>query len=117
MPDEEVVLLAQDKDGAAVEYLLNKYKSMVRLKAKAFYISGAESDDLIQEGMIGLYKAIRDYNENKKVQFSAFAALCIKRQIITALKAATRLKHIPLNSYISLNKSIYEEDCERTLMD
>jgi len=117
LTDEELVKLAQEQDGGAVECLLNRYKNLVRTKAKSFFISGAESDDLIQEGMIGLYKAIRDFNAEKNVSFSAFAVICVKRQIITALKSATRLKHIPLNSYISLNSSIYDEDNDRTLLD
>ena len=99
MADEQIVKLAQDADGAALEYLLNKYKNFVR------------------EGMIGLYKAIRDYRAEKLSSFRAFAELCVTRQIITAIKTATRQKHIPLNSYISLNKPIYEEDSDRTLLD
>ena len=117
MADEQVVKLAQDADGAALEYLLNKYKNFVRTKARSYFLIGADHEDIVQEGMIGLYKAIRDYKAEKLSSFRAFAELCVTRQIITAIKTATRQKHIPLNSYISLNKPIYEEDSDRTLLD
>ena len=117
MADERVVALAQDADGAALEYLLNKYKNFVRTKARSYFLIGADHEDIVQEGMIGLYKAIRDYRAEKLSSFRAFAELCITRQIITAIKTATRQKHIPLNNYISLNKPIYEEDSDRTLLD
>ena len=117
MADEQIVKLAQDADGAALEYLLNKYKNFVRTKARSYFLIGADHEDIVQEGMIGLYKAIRDYRAEKLSSFRAFAELCVTRQIITAIKTATRQKHIPLNSYISLNKPIYEEDSDRTLMD
>ena len=118
MADEQVVKLAQeDGDGAALEYLLNKYKNFVRTKARSYFLIGADHEDIVQEGMIGLYKAIRDYRAEKLSSCRAFAELCVTRQIITAIKTATRQKHIPLNSYISLNKPIYEEDSDRTLLD
>ena len=117
MTDEQIVRLAQDDDSQALEYLLNKYKNFVRTKARSYFLIGADHEDIVQEGMIGLYKAIRDYKEEKLSSFRAFAELCITRQIITAIKTATRQKHIPLNSYISLNKPIYEEDSDRTLLD
>ena len=117
MTDEQVVRLAQEDDSRALEYLLNKYKNFVRTKARSYFLIGADHEDIVQEGMIGLYKAIRDYREEKLSSFRAFAELCITRQIITAIKTATRQKHIPLNSYISLNKPIYEEDSDRTLLD
>ena len=117
MADEQVVKLAQDADGGALEYLLNKYKNFVRTKARSYFLIGADHEDIVQEGMIGLYKAIRDYRAEKLSSFRAFAELCVTRQIITAIKTATRQKHIPLNSYISLNKPIYEEDSDRTLLD
>jgi len=117
MADEQVVRLAQETDGAALEYLLNKYKNFVRTKARSYFLIGADHEDIVQEGMIGLYKAIRDYRAEKLSSFRAFAELCVTRQIITAIKTATRQKHIPLNSYISLNKPIYEEDSDRTLLD
>lgn len=117
MTDEQVVRLAQGTDNQALEYLLNKYKNFVRTKARSYFLIGADHEDIVQEGMIGLYKSIRDYKEEKLSSFRAFAELCITRQIITAIKTATRQKHIPLNSYISLNKPIYEEDSDRTLLD
>ena len=117
MADEQVVKLAQGTDSQALEYLLNKYKNFVRTKARSYFLIGADHEDIVQEGMIGLYKAIRDYRAEKLSSFRAFAELCVTRQIITAIKTATRQKHIPLNSYISLNKPIYEEDSDRTLLD
>ncbi len=117
MLDEEIVEGARDGSGEALEYLINKYKNFVRAKARSYFLIGADREDIIQEGMIGLYKAIRDFRSDKLASFRAFAELCITRQIITAIKTATRQKHIPLNSYISLNKPIYEEDSERTLLD
>ena len=117
MTDEQIVKLAQGSDAQALEYLLNKYKNFVRTKARSYFLIGADHEDIVQEGMIGLYKSIRDYREEKLSSFRAFAELCITRQIITAIKTATRQKHIPLNSYISLNKPIYEEDSDRTLLD
>ena len=117
MVDEEIVDLAQRGDDVAQEFLINKYKNFVRAKARSYFLIGADREDIIQEGMIGLYKAIRDFRDDKLSSFRAFAELCITRQIITAIKTATRQKHIPLNSYISLNKPIYDEDSDRTLMD
>ena len=117
MTDEEVVLLAQSSDDAALEYLLNKHKNFVRARARSYFLIGADHEDIVQEGMIGLFKAIRDYRSEKLASFRAFAELCITRQIITAVKTATRQKHIPLNSYMSLNKPIYDDESDRTLMD
>ena len=117
MPDEEAVALAQSGDGAALEHLLNKYKNFVRTKARSYFLIGADHEDIVQEGMIGLYKAIRDFKSEKLTSFRAFAELCVTRQIITAIKTATRQKHIPLNSYVSLNKPIYDEESDRTLLD
>ncbi len=115
--DEEVVVEAKNGDGSALEYLINKYKNFVKAKARSYFLIGADREDIIQEGMIGLYKAIRDFKGHKLSSFRAFAELCITRQIITAIKTATRQKHIPLNSYVSLNKPIYDEDSDRTLLD
>lgn len=115
--DEEIIRDAKAGDGRALEFLINKYKSFVRAKARTYFLIGADREDIIQEGMIGLYKAIRDYRGDKLSSFRAFAELCITRQIITAIKTATRQKHIPLNSYISLNKPIFDEDSDRTLLD
>ncbi|MBS3975585.1 MAG: RNA polymerase sporulation sigma factor SigH [Syntrophomonadaceae bacterium] len=117
MIDEDIVELAQDGDDIAQEFLINKYKNFVRAKARSYFLIGADREDIIQEGMIGLYKAIRDFRGDKLSSFRAFAELCITRQIITAIKTATRQKHIPLNSYVSLNKPIYDEDSDRTLLD
>ncbi|MBO8158021.1 RNA polymerase sporulation sigma factor SigH [Thermosyntropha sp.] len=117
MSDEEVVELAQEGDQCAVDFLVDKYKNFVRAKARSYFLIGADKEDIIQEGMIGLFKAIRDYKQDKLTSFRAFAELCITRQIITAIKTATRQKHIPLNSYVSLNKPIYDEESDRTLMD
>jgi len=115
--DEELVSKARDGSEVALEVLINKYKNFVRAKARSYFLVGADRDDIIQEGMIGLYKAVRDFRADKLSSFRAFAELCVTRQIITAIKTATRQKHIPLNSYISLNKPIYDEDSDRTLMD
>jgi len=117
MADEDVVELAREGSIEAQEYLINKYKNFVRAKARSYFLIGADKEDIIQEGMIGLYKAIRDFRSDKLSSFRAFAELCITRQIITAIKTATRQKHIPLNSYVSLNKPIYDEDSDRTLLD
>src|ERR1700736_5174480 len=116
-PDEDLVSAAKSGDNLAMEFLLNKYKNFVRIKAKSYFLIGADREDIIQEGMIGLYKAIRDFRRDKLSSFRAFAELCITRQIITAIKTATRQKHIPLNSYVSLNKPIYDEDSDRTMLD
>ncbi|NTW05307.1 MAG: RNA polymerase sporulation sigma factor SigH [Peptococcaceae bacterium] len=115
--DEDVVEYARGGDDIALEFLINKYKNFVRAKARSYFLIGADREDIIQEGMIGLYKAIRDFRMDKLSSFRAFAELCITRQIITAIKTATRQKHIPLNSYVSLNKPIYDEDSDRTLLD
>ena len=115
--DEDLVATAKSGDNLAMEFLLNKYKNFVRIKAKSYFLIGADREDIIQEGMIGLYKAVRDFKADKLSSFRAFAELCITRQIITAIKTATRQKHIPLNQSISLNKPIYDEDGERTLLD
>ncbi|HPF19947.1 MAG TPA: RNA polymerase sporulation sigma factor SigH [Syntrophomonas sp.] len=117
MSDEEIVELAQLGNQFAIEFLVDKYKNFVRAKARAYFLIGADREDIIQEGMIGLFKAIRDYNGEKLTSFRAFAELCITRQIITAIKTATRQKHIPLNSYVSLNKPVYDEESDRTLID
>ena len=115
--DEELICLACQGDLIAEESLINKYKKLVKIKARSYFLIGADTEDIIQEGMIGLYKAVRNYQFKKLSSFKAFAELCITRQIITAIKSATRQKHIPLNSYISLNRPIYNEDSDRTLLD
>ncbi|NLW39576.1 MAG: RNA polymerase sporulation sigma factor SigH [Tissierellia bacterium] len=117
MSDEDIVEEARTGDPEAIEYLITKYKNFVRVKAKAYFLVGADKEDIIQEGMIGLFKATRDYRRDKLTSFKAFAELCITRQIITAIKTATRQKHIPLNSYVSLNKPLYDDESDRTLLD
>jgi len=117
MQDEEIVEVARTGSVEAQEYLINKYKGFVKAKARSYFLIGADREDIIQEGMIGLYKAIRDFRSDRLTSFKAFAELCITRQIITAIKTATRQKHIPLNSYVSLNRPIYDEDSDRTLLD
>ena len=115
--DEEIIAQAKSGDNRAQEYLISKYENFVKAKSKSYFLIGADKEDIYQEGLIGLYKAIRDFNPEKSTSFKAFADICIVRQIITAIKTATRQKHIPLNTYISLNKPIYEEESERTLLD
>lgn len=117
LEDEEVVEQVHAGSIEALEYLIHKYKNFVRAKARSYFLIGADREDIVQEGMIGLYKAIRDFKEDKLSSFKAFAELCITRQIITAIKTATRQKHIPLNSYVSLDKPIYDEESDRTLLD
>ena len=117
LEDEEIVEAVHNGDSEALDFLINKYRNFVRAKARSYFLIGADKVDIVQEGMIGLYKAIRDFKEDKLASFRAFAELCITRQIITAIKTATRQKHIPLNSYVSLDKPIYDEESDRTLMD
>ncbi|MCH4827808.1 MAG: RNA polymerase sporulation sigma factor SigH [Planococcus sp. (in: firmicutes)] len=117
MTDEELVSLVHSGNTEALDFLITKFRPFVRMKARSYFLIGADKEDIIQEGMIGLYKAIRDFKSDKLSSFRAFAELCIIRQIITAIKTATRQKHIPLNSYISLDKPIYDEESDRTLMD
>ena len=115
--DEEVVSEAQKGNNRAQEYLITKYENFVKSKAKSYFLIGADKEDIYQEGMIGFYKAIRDFKPDKFTSFKAFAEICVTRQIITAIKTATRQKHIPLNSYVSLNKPIYEDESDTTLID
>lgn len=121
LPDEEIVSRIQNGEQSAVDFLFEKYKYLVRNKAKAFYLIGGDKDDLIQEGMIGLYKAIRDYQSGKENSFFNFADLCISRQIYSAIKASNRKKNIPLNNYISLDTPVYGESSDtedkETLVD
>lgn len=117
LSDEELVELSASGDRRATEFVLSKYKNLVRSRAKAYFLAGADRDDIVQEGMIGLFKAIRDFDITKQPSFRGFAEICIKRQMITAVKASTRQKHAPLNSYVSLSEPIYEDNSERTLVD
>lgn len=116
LEENQILLLAKKGETCAVEFMLNKYKNFVKAKARTYFLIGAERSDIIQEGMIGLYKAIKDYNPSSGSSFRSFADLCITRQIITAIKTATRQKHMPLNSYVSLNKSSDDEN-DTTLME
>ena len=118
MTDEALVEQAKEFDNSdALEFLIERYRNFVRAKARSYFLIGVDREDIIQEGMIGLYKAVRDYRTDKLASFKGFAELCITRQMITAIKTATRQKHIPLNSYISLDKPIYDDESERTLLD
>lgn len=117
MTDEEIIKAFNKGDMCALEYILIKYKAIVKWNARSYYLVGGDKEDLIQEGMIGLYKAILDYDKKRLPCFRAFADICITRHIITAIKTATRQKHIPLNSYISLNKPVYENRPNITLLD
>jgi RNA polymerase sporulation-specific sigma factor len=117
LEDKVLVEMAHSGDGEALAFLINKYRNFVRMKASPYFLIGADKEDLVQEGMIGLYKAIRDFRKDKMASFKAFAELCITRQIITAIKTATRQKHGPLNSYVSLDKPLFDEESNYTLMD
>jgi RNA polymerase sporulation-specific sigma factor len=113
--DEELVQRAQGGDDRAIEMLLVRYRHYARAKARSYFLAGADREDVVQEGMIGLYKAIRDFRPDAETEFRAFAELCITRQIITAIKTANRQKHAPLNSYVSINKLAAEADEDRPL--
>ena len=118
LTDEELIGRIQNNDKNALDFLLGKYKELVYMKSSKYFIIGAERDDIFQEGMIGLYKAIQSFKEDKQNSFKTFANMCIERQLITAIKTSNRQKHMPLNSYLSLNTSSYEEDDnEKTLLD
>jgi RNA polymerase sporulation-specific sigma factor len=116
--DEELIALYRQGSGPAVESLLQRYRDFARLKARSYFLAGADKDDIVQEGMIGLYKAIRDFSAEKQTSFRGFAEICITRQIITAVKSATRRKHLPLNQYVSLSKPLAaDEDQDWVLQD
>ena len=104
--DEELIGRLRDGDRSVMDYIMNKYKNMVRSKARSMYILGADQEDLIQEGMIGLFKAVRDYDSGRDASFSTFADLCISRQMYTAVESSRREKHIPLNTYVSIYSSV-----------
>lgn len=116
MTDEQLVEKIKMGDNASFEYLMNKYKIVVEKKANSYFLVGGSKEDIIQEGMIGLFKATRDFNKNMETSFYYFANMCIERQIITAVKAATRKKHSPLNSYVSLNKPVFDEEKEDAML-
>ena len=116
--DEALVAMYRAGDQYAIDELLSRYRGFARVKARSYFLVGADRDDIVQEGMIGLYKAIRDYAPDREASFRAFAELCVTRQIITAVKTATRLKHVPLNTYVSLSKPVGDdEDPDRSLQD
>jgi RNA polymerase sporulation-specific sigma factor len=116
--DVRLVLRARNGDDAALDALIRRYTGFVRLKASSYFLAGGESDDLIQEGLVGLYKAVRDFRVDKETSFRSFAELCITRQIITAIKAATRFKHQPLNGYVSFSQTpAGQDDSDCTLGD
>ena len=117
LSDEEVVILIKNGDKNALNYIINKYKDVVNIKVSKYFIIGAEKDDIVQEGLIGLYKAIKSFDSEKDNSFKTFANLCIERQLITAIKTSNRQKHMPLNSYLSLNMSAYEDDEADTILD
>lgn len=110
--DEQLVVLVKEGNEEALSFLLQKYRELVKTKINKYYIVGAEKDDIFQEGMIGLYKAIKSFNNDKQSSFKTFANICIERHLITAIKSSTRQKHIPLNSYLSLNTSAYDNNDE-----
>jgi RNA polymerase sporulation-specific sigma factor len=119
LEDLQLVLRARNGDGGALDVLIRRYTGFVRLKASSYFLAGGDSDDLIQEGLIGLYKAVRDFRADKETSFRSFAELCVTRQIITAIKTATRFKHAPLNTYISFSHTPagQDSDSECTLGD
>jgi RNA polymerase sporulation-specific sigma factor len=119
LEDLQLVLRARNGDGAALDALIQRYTSFVRLKASSYFLAGGDSEDLVQEGLIGLYKAVRDFRADKETSFRSFAELCVTRQIITAIKTATRFKHAPLNTYVSFSHTPagQESDSECTLGD
>lgn len=117
MPDEKVIEVIQSGDNTALNYMMNKYNDLVNMKASKFFIVGAEKEDIIQEGLIGLYKATKSFDVAKQNSFKTFANLCIERQLITAIKTSNRQKNIPLNSAFSLNQSAYEENDDTQVME
>jgi RNA polymerase sporulation-specific sigma factor len=112
LEDLQLVIKARNGDGGAMDTLIRRYTGFVRLKASSYFLAGADSEDLIQEGLIGLYKAVRDFRSDKETSFRSFAELCITRQIITAIKTATRFKHAPLNTYVSFSQTPAGQDSE-----
>ncbi|MDA3844977.1 MAG: RNA polymerase sporulation sigma factor SigH [Vallitaleaceae bacterium] len=115
--DENILHFVRDNHDNALDFLMRKYKALVEKKAQSYFLMGASRDDIIQEGMIGLFKAIRDFDFYKETSFFSFADLCITRQIISAVKASTRQKHMPLNKYVSLDKPIYQNEDKTGLLE
>lgn len=117
LSDEEVIKLIKSGDKNALDYIMHKYKEVVNIKVSKYFIIGAEKEDIVQEGLIGLYKSIKNFDPEKENSFKTFANLCIERQLITAIKTSNRQKHMPLNSYLSLNMSAYEDEETETVID
>jgi len=117
MTDEEVISLVKNGDKYAIDFIIDKYKGLVNMKVSKYFIIGAEKEDIIQEGMIGLFKAIQSYNSDKQNSFKTFANMCIERQLITAIKTSNRQKHMPLNGYVSLNTAAYDEDEDTSVLE
>ena len=117
MTDEEVISLVKNGDKYAIDFVIDKYKGLVNMKVSKYFIIGAEKEDIIQEGMIGLFKAIQSYNSDKQNSFKTFANMCIERQLITAIKTSNRQKHMPLNGYVSLNTAAYDEDEDTSVLE
>ena len=115
--DDELVILARQGNEKALEVILDRYKELVNMKVSKYFIIGAEREDIVQEGMIGLYKAVKNFEDDKQNSFKSFANLCIERQLITAIKTSNRQKHIPLNSSVSLNTTVYDNDEDTSLME
>lgn len=117
MTDEKLVQIVQSNDNIALDYLIHRYDDIVNMKANKFFMIGAEKEDMIQEGYIGLYKAVKSFDSDKQNSFKTFANLCIERQLITAVKNSNRQKHIPLNSSVSLNASAYDDNEDTSIME
>lgn len=116
--DEKLIkLIKENNDTDALNYLLDKYTDLVNMKVSKYFIVGAEKEDIVQEGLIGLFKAVKNFDKTKLSSFKTFANLCVERQLQTAIKSSTRQKHMPLNSYLSLNTSAYEDDNDMTVME
>lgn len=117
LKDEELIEMIKQGDDQAQDYLIGRYKDLVNMKVSKYYIIGAEREDIVQEGLIGLFKAVKGYKPDMQNSFKTFANLCIERQLITAIKASNRQKHMPLNSYLSLNTSAYDEEENTSLIE
>lgn len=117
MSDEDLIGIIKSGDKYALDFLMNKYKELVNMKVSRYFIVGAEKEDITQEGLIGLFKAIKSFNSDRQNSFKTFANMCIERQLITAIKSSNRQKHMPLNSYLSLNVAAYEDDDESSILD
>ena len=117
MSDEQLISLVKADDKYALDFIIEKYKDLVNMKVGKYFIIGAEKEDIIQEGMIGLFKAIQGFDNTKQNSFKTFANMCIERQLITAIKTSNRQKHMPLNGYLSLNTAAYDEDEDTTVLE